>query len=157
VIKIIGCGNANRTDDGVGVFVARSLLVALRERPRANVQVFDAGTGGMDVMFHARGADKLVIVDASRTGSTPGAIFKVPGSELESDKEPGYTLHDFRWDHALSAGRKIFGASFPSDVTVFLIESHSLDFGLELTAPVHAAAQSVIADIERMIDTQAAG
>ena len=53
---MIGCGNSNRCDDGVGVFVAQSLQRYLSRRPRDNVRVFDAGTGGMDVMFQARGA-----------------------------------------------------------------------------------------------------
>ncbi len=152
MLTVIGCGNSNRCDDGVGVFVAQSLQSYLRQRPRDNVRVFDAGTGGMDVMFHARGAHKLIIVDAAQTGSEPGAIYEVPGEELAAEREPSYSLHDFRWDHALAAGRKIFRDSFPTDVSVYLIESASLDFGLELSDLVRAAADKVIADIRRIID-----
>lgn len=108
MLTVIGCGNANRCDDGAGVFVAQVLLAHLRAHPRANVRVFDAGTGGMDVMFQARGARRLIVVDAARTGSQRGAVFRVPGAELAADHEPSYSLHDFRWDHALAAGRKIF-------------------------------------------------
>lgn len=152
MLTIIGCGNSNRCDDGVGVFVAQSLQVYLRQRPRDNVQVFDAGTGGMDVMFQARGARKLIIVDAAQTGSEPGAIYEVPGEELAADRDPSYSLHDFRWDHALAAGRKIFREDFPADVSVYLIESANLDFGLELSGRVRDAAEKVIADIRRIID-----
>ncbi|GAC1634921.1 MAG: hydrogenase maturation protease [Nevskia sp.] len=154
MLCIIGCGNSARSDDGVGVFVAQALQAQLRKNPQEHVRVFDAGTGGMDVMFQARGANRLIIIDASRSGSEAGAIFKVPGKELERDAEPGYSLHDFRWQHALSAGRKIFGKDFPSDVTVFLIEAQSLAFGLELSAPVLAAAQKVIADIQAVVETE---
>lgn len=152
MLTVIGCGNSNRRDDGVGVFVAQSLQGHLRQRPRDNVRVFDAGTGGMEVMFQARGARKLIIVDAGKTGSEAGAIFKVPGEQLEGQHEPAYSLHDFRWDHALAAGRRIFREDFPSDVTVYLIESQSLDFGLELTGAVRASAERVIADLKRLID-----
>lgn len=152
MLTVIGCGNSNRCDDGVGVFVAQSLQAYLRQRPRDNVRVFDAGTGGMDVMFQARGAHKLIIVDAAQTGSEPGAIYKVPGEELAAEREPSYSLHDFRWDHALAAGRKIFRDSFPADVSVYLIESASLDLGLELSDLVRDAAEKVIADIQRIID-----
>ena len=136
MLAIIGCGNSNRSDDGVGVFVAQALLQRLRSIPRDDVRVFDAGTGGMDVMFQARGASRLVIVDASQSGSPPGAIFEVPGSELQRDHSPSFSLHDFRWDHAVHAGRRIFGDAFPSELTVYLIEAGSLGFGTELTAPV---------------------
>lgn len=113
--------------------------------------VADSGTGGMDVMFQARGADKLVIVDANRSGAEPGAIYQVPGAELAREFAPAYSLHDFRWDHALYAGRKIFGLSFPTDITVFLIEAGQLGYGLDLTEPVRCAADRVVTDIESMV------
>jgi Ni,Fe-hydrogenase maturation factor len=34
----------------------------------ADVRLFDAGTGGMEVMFQARGARQLIIVDAMSFG-----------------------------------------------------------------------------------------
>lgn len=152
MLTVIGCGNPNRSDDGVGVFVAQSLLRGLAEQPREGVRVFDAGTAGMDVMFQARGSRKLIIVDASRCGSEVGAIFKVPGEELEAEREATYSLHDFRWDHALTAGRKIFRDQFPRNVTVYLIEAGSLDLGFELSAPVRESAARVIAEIRQAID-----
>jgi len=150
MLCVIGCGNSTRSDDGVGVYVAQVLRAQLHEDPKRGVRVFDAGTGGMDVMFQARGASRLIIVDASRSGSEPGAIFKVPGAELASEPDAAFTLHDFRWQHALTAGRKIFGAEFPGDVSVFLIEAESLEFGLELSAAVLRSADRVIEEIRTM-------
>ena len=154
MLVVIGCGNANRSDDGVGVFVAQALQAWLHERPRArdDVRVFDAGTAGMDVMFQARGARKLVIVDASTSDSPAGAIFEVPGEILARPHAPSFSLHDFRWDHALAAGRRIFRDQFPSDVSVYLIEARSLDLGLELSAPVLASAHQVVAQLKQAID-----
>lgn len=152
MLTIIGCGNSNRSDDGVGVFVAQALQGFMRRQPRANVRVFDAGTGGMDVMFQARGSRKLVIVDASSSGSEAGTTFELPGVEVQADHTPEFSLHSFRWDHALAAGRKIFRDQFPSDVTVYLIEAQWLDFGLELSPPVRASALRLVEKIERAID-----
>lgn len=117
--------------------------------------MFDAGTSGMQVMFEAVGTRQLIIVDAARTGSTPGAIYKVPGAELEAEHNLSFSLHDFRWDHALAAGRKIYRQRFPTDVSVYLIELQSSGFGLELSGPVQAAAASVIAELSRTIDDYA--
>jgi hydrogenase maturation protease len=105
----------------------------------------------MEVMFQARGSKKLIIVDASATGSDAGAIFKIPGRELEALPEPGFNLHDFRWDNALAAGRQIFKDEFPQDVIVYLIEAANLGFGLELTPAVRDAADSVVAEITTII------
>lgn len=157
MLAVIGCGNANRSDDAVGVVVARALQDRLRDRPRANVRVYDAGTGGMDVMFQARGARKLVIIDAGRTGSEPGTIYAVPGSELEVERTPSLNLHDFRWDHALYVGRKIFREDFPVDVTVYLVEAASLELGLELSTAVRQAADQLIDRLGNLVDGYVAG
>jgi len=147
MLTIIGCGNLNRNDDAVGVIIAQRLQQYLAQNPHPNIRVFDCGTAGMEVMFQARGSEKLIILDASCTGSEPGAIFKVPGKELEALPEPSYNLHDFRWDHALAAGRKIFADDFPHEVTVYLIEAANLDLGLELSPVVQHSADLVFAEL----------
>lgn len=155
MLTIIGCGNLNRSDDGVGVIVARRLMDWVNARGISNVPVFDTGTAGMDVMFRARGAKKLILIDACRSGSEAGAVFQVPGAELAQGHDPSYSLHDFRWNHALYAGRRIFGADFPTDVTVFLIEAAELGLGLELSEPVQRAADQVVDDIKAIIERHA--
>jgi hydrogenase maturation protease len=143
MLAIIGCGNLNRSDDGVGVLVAQHLQNYLTEHPIPDIRVYDCGTGGMEVMFQARGCTELIIIDASCSGSEPGAVFEVPGDELVELPEPGYSLHDFRWHHAIASGRKIFPHEFPQDVTVYLIEAANLSFGWELTKAVEKAVQIV--------------
>lgn len=153
MLTVIGCGNPNRTDDGVGVVVSQRLIERLRRHPLPAVQAFDCGTAGMDVMYRARGSDSLILIDACLSGGEPGAIYEVPGEALETSKEPSYSLHDFRWDHALAAGRKIYGAHFPADVRVWLIEAQSTALGLSLTPPVAASADRVFS---RVLDRIAA-
>ena len=121
------------------------------------VKLLDAGTDGMAVMFVARGCRSLIVVDACRSGSEPGAIFEVPGAELELEHTRSYSLHDFRWDHALFAGRQIFRDAFPSDVTVLLIEAQNLAFGTTLSPVVAAAAKKVAARIEAIVDERLSG
>lgn len=148
---VVGCGNLNRCDDGVGVRVIQRLQAAWRLEPPPDVKLFDAGTGGMEVMFQARGAGALVIVDACRSGSEPGAVFRVPGAEIDNAHQPAYSLHDFRWDHAIYAGRRIFGIGFPADLTVYLVEAQALDLGTDLSAPVEAAVAKVCAQIDDQV------
>lgn len=142
---VIGCGNPNRTDDGVGPYVIK--LLRDRDLPE-NVVLFDGGTDGMGVMYQARGCTKLIIVDARVPEGHPGSIYEVPGEVLERPPNQSLNLHDFRWDHALFAGRKIYGDAFPKDVTVLLVEASSLDMGLELTPEIARAASSVADRIE---------
>lgn len=105
--------------------------------------MIDAGTAGMDVMFRVRGAKRVVIVDACRSGSEPGAIFRLPAREAMTPAEHGFTLHGLRWDHALYAGCKMFGDGFADHAEVILIEGSEFGFGLSLSAPVQHATQQV--------------
>ena len=124
---VIGCGNPNRTDDGAG---PRVIALLRARRLPAEVALHDAGTDGMGVMYRAQGAGRLIIVDARAPEAGPGAIYEVAGALLEAAPPRSFNLHDFRWDHALYAGRRIWGGAFPTDVTVILIEAASLGLGL---------------------------
>lgn len=150
-LTIIGCGNLNRNDDAVGVIIAQRLQQYLAAYPHPHAKVYDCGTAGMEVMFKARGSKHLIIIDASSTNSEPGAVFKLPGKELEALPEPSYNLHDFRWDNAIAAGRKIFKDDFPSSVTVYLIEAANLDFGWNLSPAVKHSADLVFEQVKTII------
>ena len=154
MLTIIGCGNLNRSDDGVGVVVAQRLQQSLNETPTPDVRIFDCGTAGIEVMFQAQGSRELIIIDASQTGSEPGAVHEVPGEVLAQLPNPSYNLHDFRWDHAIAAGRKIFKNTFPEKVTVYLIEAQTLDFGWTLSPAVEIAAEKVFQVIRPRIESR---
>jgi hydrogenase maturation protease len=146
---IIGCGNLLRGDDGVGPILIRRLWeIGLPE----GVRVADGGTAGMDVAFKMRGADQVIIVDAARTGATPGTLYKVPGAELEQlPPVTGIHLHAFRWDHALAFGRWLLKEEYPTNITVYLIEGECFEFGAMLTPAVagrmEALAQMLVASL----------
>jgi hydrogenase maturation protease len=150
MIAVVACGNPNRSDDGAGLAVLQ-LLKTRRHDQDADIRLLNAGTDGMAAMFAARGCRTLIIIDACQSGSPPGAIFEVPGSELTQRYEPGLNLHDFRWDHALFAGKSIFRDAFPDDVVVFLIEAQQLDLGLTLSAAVSGAVSKVADRIEELV------
>ena len=158
-LVIIGCGNPNRRDDGAGPAVIAALRQLLGDQLPADVLLCDAGTDGMAVMFRARGCRSLVIIDAARnTGAEPGAIFEVPGEELQQPHpQDSLNLHDFRWQHALHAGRQIFDDTFPRHVRVFLVEAADTGFGLELSKSVQAAVDTLAQRLAREIALAAGG
>jgi hydrogenase maturation protease len=157
LVAVVGCGNPNRSDDGAGSRVVSRLREHGLGSSEGEVLLLDAGTDGMAVMFGARGCTSLIVVDACRSGAVPGAIFEVPGGELAKEHSPSLNLHDFRWDHAIAAGQKLFGPAFPSDVTVLLIEARCVDFGLGLSPEVDAATSRVAERVEAMLRVRTAG
>ncbi len=145
-LVVIGCGNLLRGDDAVGPILVRTLWT--RGVP-AHVRLVDGGTAGMDVAFAMRGAARVVIVDAARTGAEPGTVYRVPAAELTQLPPLHLHAHSFRWDHALSFADWLLGPARPTDITVYLIEALSLNPGDELTEPVKNALDQVVSIIER--------
>jgi hydrogenase maturation protease len=146
-LAIIGCGNPNRSDDGVGATV----INVLRQTDLPDyVTLYDAGTDGMGVMYAAKGSTHLIVIDARAPEGKPGAIYEVPGEVLAAPKEQSMNLHDFRWDHALYAGQKIYRDEFPKFVKVFLIEAQTLELNIGLTEKVAHAATEVIQQVHSL-------
>ncbi|MBO9343536.1 MAG: hydrogenase maturation protease [Roseiflexus sp.] len=148
---IIGCGNLLRGDDGVGPILIRRLWeIGLPE----GVRVADGGTAGMDVAFQMRGADRVIIVDACRTGAAPGTLYRVPGEQLEQLPPPeGINLHAFRWDHALAFGRWLLKDAYPRDITVFLIEGECFDHGAPLSPAVQTQMEALAQWLVTMLNS----
>jgi hydrogenase maturation protease len=141
-VLVVGCGNLLRGDDAVGPMLVRHLWE--RGVPDG-VELVDGGTAGLDVAFKMRGRRKVVIVDAASTGSVPGTLYRVPGTELENlPPVDGINQHAFRWDHALAVGRWLLKDDYPSDVVVLLIEAGSTVHGADLTPAVEAGMERAI-------------
>ncbi len=135
-----------RGDDGVGPLLVRRL----REiGVPAGVRLLDGGTAGLDVAFQLAGAREVAIVDACKTGAEPGAIFELPGEDLETPQPAGMNLHALRWDHALAFGRWLLKERFPGRVTVFLVEAQSTEPGYGLSPPVEDAMRQVADELLR--------
>lgn len=136
---VVGCGNLIRGDDAAGPVLVR--LLADRDLP--GVRLIDGGTAGMDVAFAMRGAQRVVVVDASRVGVEPGTVHRVPGEELTDLRPPEGNLHRFRWDQALGFAQWLLKDDYPPEVTVWLVEGESFDAGAPLTPAVQAAVERV--------------
>ena len=145
-VIIVGCGNLLRGDDGVGPLVVRRLW---ETGVPAGVRLVDGGTAGIDVAFQMAGAREIAIVDACKSGAEPGAIFELPGEDVETPQPAGMNLHALRWDHALALGRRLLKELFPQRVTVFLIEAQSTEPGYGLSPAVEEAMRQVAAELLR--------
>ena len=155
MIAVIACGNLNRSDDGVGPVVLQALQQHKGLTQRSDLRLYNAATDGLAVMFQARGCEQLILLDACRSGQPAGALFELDGCQFESQREPPRDSHAFRWDDALTIGRKLYGHDFPQNIRVFLIEAQDLSLGLELTAPVANAAQNLAARLIRELSMEA--
>ena len=136
-LLVLGLGNILLRDEGIGVHVVQSL----QQSPLPpNVDVSDAGTAGRDVLLLQQGSYKLLVVDATRAGSTPGTIYKARFEPDGSDKlsrifghnrNSEISLHQFGLIDALAAAQKLNCA--PDEIVIIGVEPKEIDPGLELT------------------------
>ena len=147
---LIGLGNPILGDDGVGWRVAEEVR-RLAEARALPIEVDSLAVGGLALMERMVGYDRVVIVDAIRTGSA--AIGDVTLFSLADIPDPAAghlsSGHDANLHTALAAGRAL-GAALPTDVSIVAIEAEAVyDFEDSLTPEVEAAIPRAVEIILR--------
>ena len=133
-ILILCLGNPLRRDDAVALHVARALEAA----PPRGAEVRVSARAGLYLLDDMEGFDRVVVVDAVRTGQHP--VGEVHGLALEELHGPGGpSPHAIGLPSALALARAA-GAPVPSRVRLVLIEVETLDEVGEGLAPAVAAA-----------------
>ena len=148
-IVIVGIGNILCRDEGVGVHVIEELK---NHSLPDYVEVYDCGTGGLDILEFLEGSDKAIIVDAVRGGMEPGEIYHVRLDEVDAKdgKMKMVSLHELDLIRAIKIGKRAYNV--PENIIVIGIEPKSVELGVDLTAEVMEAIPRVIQDILKIIE-----
>ena len=143
---MIGVGNAWRSDDGVGLRVARLLEGALP--PEVEVA---AREGEPTSLIDAwEGADAAWVVDAVASGAAPGTVHRLDARERALPAEVFRTsTHHFGLAEAVELARAL--DRLPSRLVVFGIEGERFDTGETLSAVAAAAAERVAAAVREEV------
>jgi hydrogenase maturation protease len=139
-VLVIGLGNPDRGDDGVGALVAR----ALQGRLPPDVVVKTRSGNLLGLLEDWDGFDALVCIDAAAPAGAEGGIHRL---ELSSSGLPNNfrlgSSHGWGLPEAIALGRSLRVA--PRDIVVYAIEGACFEAGAALTAAV-ALAASVVAE-----------
>ncbi len=146
---VIGVGNLLRTDDGVGLRVARELrpLVA----GRGDVDVVEIGAGGMTLMEASLGFDRAVIVDAMTGGGVAGTVYEVGPEDLGETRNSA-CAHSTDLRTAIDVARWL-ALPLPREIAIGGIEPGDVEtVGETLTPGVESAVPRVVAGIIRALE-----
>jgi hydrogenase maturation protease len=137
---VLGMGNPILSDDGLGLVVARRL----RDLPMPpDVEVAESEVGGLRLLELVRGFTKVVIIDALRSGGTPGEIKRVAADEFRGGHRYG-SAHSIHLGTVLQLGDQL-GVAMPAEVVVYTVEALDVEtFGERLSEPVAAAAERLV-------------
>ena len=137
-VRIIGIGNEFRSDDGVGVVVARRL----KPRLPSGVIVQEESGEGTALIEAWQGADTVVLVDAVQSGVAPGTIHRFEAHEQAlPDQMFCCSSHSFGVVQAIEMAREL--GRLPRRLIVHGIEGQHFEAGTELSSEIEGAAKLV--------------
>lgn len=153
---VLGMGNPILSDDGVGLLVAEKLRGASLPN---DVEVLQSEVAGLRLLELVRGFTRVIIIDALKSPADsarePGEIVRYEASDFKGGQRYG-SAHSIGLGTVLELGDRL-GYEMPRDVVVYAIEAVDVEtFGEQLSAPVAAAAERVIALIRADLEADAA-
>jgi len=136
---IIGIGNILRGDDGIGVRAVERLA----DLPLPDdVEVYEAGTLGLDAAYEIERREKVVVIDAIDAGAEPGAIFRLSPEELRSHIAPAVSLHQVHLLDALAETDLMRIA--PKEVVFFTVQVADISAGIGLSSVIEQTMEKVL-------------
>jgi len=139
-IKVLGIGNILVGDDGFGPRVLEEL--GKRQIPQ-NVELIDAGVGGMAILSWIEDADKIIIIDSVQTGNEPaGTVYRFTDKEMPPSDMFMLSLHDLNLVDTINIGRVV--QKMPGEIIIYGVEVVRLaEFTREMSPEVEAAVTEV--------------
>jgi hydrogenase maturation protease len=145
-ILVLGIGNPILTDDAVGILVVRAIT-------GVDADVEEAPVGGLVLLDFIRGYDKVIVVDAVKTGRPPGTVSVLTPQEIKRALHASST-HDVSFFEAVQLGNQLFPEEMPSDIVVVGIEVSDVEtFSETPTLPVLHAVPEAVTLIVHLVET----
>lgn len=139
---VIGIGNAFRSDDAVGLFVARRL----RSLENEHLIILEHSGEATTLMESWEGHDFVILVDALSSGRVPGAFLRINAVE---DAIPAQffsaSTHNMGMAEAIELARTL--GKLPEKLFVYGIEGKNYQPGETLSPEVERTINEVTEDI----------
>jgi len=149
-ILVIGVGNEYRSDDAVGLVVAR----LLRQLSLENVRVIEETGEGASLLESWKGADMVIIVDAASSGAKPGTIHCVDARARQIPRGLlHYSTHAFSVGEAVELARVM--GQLPPHILVYGIEGERFEEGMELSGAVRESVGAVVELVLKQVGVSA--
>lgn len=134
-VRIIGCGNRERGDDAVGLFVA--------DRLRESGVEAEAYSGDPVGLMHLwDSSDDVLLVDAVRTGASLGAVYLWDGLQPHLAGSCPTSSHGLDVVQAIELARALH--RLPKQLRICGIEGREFSVGAEISTPVLQAGGAVV-------------
>ena len=141
-VLFIGVGNEYRSDDGIGLVVARQI----REKQIPFITVKEESGEGASLMNAWQGFDDVILIDAVSSGAKPGTIVRFNATkEIIPTKFFHYSTHAFGVAEAIELARAL--NTLPSNFIIYGIEGAIFTAGIDISPVVQESAKIVIEQV----------
>jgi hydrogenase maturation protease len=138
-ILILGVGNILQTDDGVGVHVIDQMAgLSFPDE----VELFDGGTAGLDLLSIIENRDQLIVIDAVDGGMKPGTIFRFTPDDIACQQNPIHSLHQIGLIEALRLAK--LNDRAPEKTLIIGVQPGEIDWGIALSRPLRKRLPKII-------------
>ncbi|MFH2084364.1 MAG: hydrogenase maturation protease, partial [Candidatus Omnitrophota bacterium] len=82
---VVGLGNILRRDEGIGVFLLEELKRDNDFKKFKDMEFIDGGTASFDAMSTASAGDRMIIIDAVKSGGETGTVYVMKPGDLREE------------------------------------------------------------------------
>jgi hydrogenase maturation protease len=147
---ILCVGSRLMRDDALGLVVGETLLK--RNLP-AKVKIFETGSDVFTLLDEIAGFDNLIIVDAIKSGSSPGEVVVVDLGRLSQERVSEIqSLHDVDVISAIRLGYELFREKMPRKILLVGVGAKEISLGIGLSEEVEKAIPKILETISHLLE-----
>ena len=138
-IKIIGVGNEDRHDDGIGLVIARRM----KEMVPPEITVILARREAIELMDAWKNVKRVIMVDAVHGAGKVGKVYR-----FSANKDPlpckfsNYSTHTFSLDQVIELARNLDG--LPPEFIIFGIQGKDFQVGRGISKELDVSIKQVV-------------
>ncbi len=153
LILVIAVGNGFRSDDCVGLHVARKI----KEMKLAGVKVIEQQSAGPALMDIRENTENVFIIDAVKSGAAPGTIFRFDAitENIPSHYFSSCSTHSLGVADSIKLLKAL--GKLPPSLIIYGIEGKDFSAGKGLTPQVAKSVRDVANRIRDEIDAALSG
>jgi len=143
-ILVLGVGNILLGDDGVGVHVVERMKgMALPQ----DTEILDGGMATSDLLTYMKGRQKVIIIDAIKSSSPAGTIFKIPYQDMKDMKKGEHdgvcALHQITVIGMLQILESM--GNMPDVLVIGIVPKNDTEFSQQLSPEIEEKLPEIIA------------
>jgi len=150
-LVVVGTGQSFRGDDGAGLAAVETWRKSYQSAQDPRIRIELTELPGLALLDLLAGAQAAIIVDALKSGNTPGTIRLLNQDDLAAFGKGSGSAHGWGVAETLILGRQLEPEKLPDRLAMIAIEAGELELGQGLSQEVRNALPHAARLIEEQV------